>query len=455
MLRHALPAFAIALATLASSAQANPYETRLDNGLHIIVKEDRRAPSVVHMLWYGIGSMDEPDGVSGIAHMLEHMMFKGTEKLAPGEFNRRVAAVGGRDNAFTSRDNTAYFQQIPPAHLDSMMELEADRLVNLRINDETFLPEREVVKEERRMRTDDNPRALLWEQLMATAFNAHPYRRPVIGWMTDIEDYSVEDAQRWHEQWYAPNNARMVVVGDVDHREVFAMAERHFGPIPARALPERRISREPPQRGPREVTVRGPAELPLLALAWHAPSLRDVRADRDVYALQMLAAVLDGYDGARLPRKLVRERRLAVDVSASYGGVSRGPALFTLAATPAAGHDVAAIEEALREEIALIVREGIDESELARVRSQLLAAEVYKRDSLMGQAMEIGFLEGAGHSWRDEEALLEGLRQVTPEEVQAAAARYFGDTTLTRAILDPLPLDPTIPASGSLTAPRP
>lgn len=430
---------------LAGPAGANPFETTLDNGLKVIVKEDRRAPSVVHMLWYGIGSMDEPEGVSGIAHMLEHMMFKGTEQVGPGEFNRRVAAVGGRDNAFTSRDYTAYFQQIPPAHLDEMMMLEADRMQNLVIAESLFLPEVEVVKEERRMRTDDNPQALMFEQLMATAFQSHPYRRPIIGWMPDIERYTVEDARRWHADWYAPNNARLVVVGDVDHQTVFEQARRHYGPIPPRPLPELRIPVEPEQRGPRHTVVRAPAELPYIALAWHAPTLRDPAGDRDAYALEVLAAILSGHDGARLPRHLVREARVAQSASASYGNTGRGPSLFMLVGAPAEGHDVATLEAALRAEITRIQREGISEEELARVRTQAIAAEVFKRDSLMGQAMEIGYLESVGLSWRDEQALLEGLRQVTAEEVQAVAQRYFDDNRLTRAELVPLPLDSATP----------
>ncbi|MDX5363728.1 MAG: insulinase family protein [Pseudazoarcus pumilus] len=458
MLRHALPAAALALAALAAAppALANPFETTLANGMHVIVKEDRRAPSVVHMVWYGIGSMDEPDGVSGIAHMLEHMMFKGTEKLAPGEFNRRVAAAGGRDNAFTGRDYTAYFQQIPPDRLDEMMWMEADRLANLVISEKEFLPEQQVVSEERRMRTDDNPRSLLWEQLMAAAYTAHPYRRPIIGWMGDIQRYTVEDARRWHDTWYAPNNARVVVVGDVDHRKVFALAEKHYGAIAAKPLPERRISSEPPQRGTRQVIVEAPAELPYLTLAWHTPTLRDLKADRDVYALQVLASVLDGYDGARLPRRLVREEQIAVSVDASYGGIARGPSLFTLGGTPVAGKSVAELETALREEIARIARDGIEPAELQRVLTQTLAAEVYKRDSLMGQAMEIGFLEAAGISWRDEQTLLDGIRAVTAAEVQDVARRYFGDATLTRAILDPQPLDTAAnPKAGPFGATRP
>ncbi len=442
MLRKIFGPLALLVAgALATPALANPFETTLENGLKVIVKEDRRAPSVVHMLWYGIGAMDEPDGVSGIAHMLEHMMFKGTEKVGPGEFNKRVAAVGGRDNAFTSRDYTAYFQQIPPQHLGEMMMLEADRMANLRITDEQFRPEVQVVKEERRLRTDDNPHSLLFEQLMATAYQSHPYRRPVIGWMPDIAAYTVQDAIDWHARWYAPNNAKLVVVGDVDHQQVFELARAHYGAIPARPLPAVRIPQEPEQRGPRHTVVKAPAELPYLAMAWHAPSLRDLKQDRDAYALEVLAAVLDGYDGARLPRRLVREQQVAIAANASFGGTSRGPALFMVSATPAPGRSVADVEAALRAEIARIQTEGITEDELKRVRTQAIAAEVYKRDSLMGQAMEIGFLESTGFSWRDEAALLEGLRSVTADEVRDVANRYFKDLTLTRAELVPLPLD--------------
>lgn len=443
MFRQNFPRIALLAAALFAAAgplHANPFETTLDNGMQVIVKEDRRAPSVVHMVWYDVGAMDEPEGVSGIAHLLEHLMFKGTEKVGPGEFNKHVAAVGGRDNAFTSRDYTAYFQQIPPAQLGDMMMLEADRMANLKITEALFAPELDVVKEERRLRTEDEPRALVHEQLMATAFQANPYRRPIIGWMTDLDTMTAEDARTWHRNWYAPNNARLVVVGDVDHQAVFDLARHHYGAVAARELPQRRITPEPEQRGPRQSVVRAPAELPYVALAWHAPTLHDPANDRDVYALQVLAAVLDGYDGARLPRRLVRESRVAVSVGAGYDGTARGPSLFTLDAAPAAGKTVADVATALRGEIARIQKEGIAEDELERVKTQTIAGEVYKRDSLMGQAMEIGFLEASGLSWRDEAALLEGVRRVTAAEVQAVARKYFTDTTLTRAQLDPLPV---------------
>ena len=435
------------------AALANPYETTLTNGMKVIVKEDRRAPSAVHMVWYRSGAMDEMDGVSGVAHVLEHMMFKGTKNVGPGEFNKRVAAVGGRDNAFTGKDYTAYFQQIPPDRLSEMMALEADRMQHLVLDDDAFRRELEVVKEERRLRTDDQPRALVFEQLMATAYQAHPYRRPVIGWMPDLEAMQPGDARTWYERWYAPNNAWLVVVGDVDHREVFREAEKHYGGLAADELPARRISPEPAQRGPRHSVVKAPAELPYLAMAWQVPALRDPANDREAYALQVLAAVLDGYDGARLTRRLVRDQHIAVSVGASYDTGNRGPALFYMHGVPAAGTTPEALQAALRAEIQRIRDEGISAEELARVKTQAVAGEVYKRDSLMGQAMEIGYLESAGLSWRDEAKLLEGLRAVTAEEVQAVARRYFDDDTLSTARLEPQALGAKRPRSP-FAAPR-
>ena len=429
------------------TALANPYETTLTNGMKVIVKEDRRAPSVVHMVWYRSGAMDEPEGVSGVAHVLEHMMFKGTKNVGPGEFNKRVAAVGGRDNAFTSKDYTAYFQQVPPDRLTEMMALEADRMQHLVLDDDAFRREIEVVKEERRLRTDDQPRALVYEQLMATAFKAHPYRRPVIGWMPDLETMQPEDAREWYRRWYTPTNAYLVVVGDVDHRRVFRDAERHYGPIAARTLPARRITAEPPQQGPRQTVVRAPAELPYLTLAWHVPALRNPATDRDAYALQVLAAILDGYDGARLTRRLVRDSGIAVSAGAGYDGSGRGPSLFYLDGVPAPGHTADELEAALRAELQRVRDEGVSEAELARVKTQAVASRVYKRDSLMGQAVEIGYLEAAGLSWRDEERLLEGLRSVTADEVRSVAQRYFGDDSLSVARLDPLPLETARPRS--------
>ncbi|MBX3686676.1 MAG: insulinase family protein [Rhodocyclaceae bacterium] len=425
----------------AATCLANPYETTLENGLKVIVKEDPRAPSAVNMVWYRVGAMDEIDGTSGVAHVLEHMMFKGTQEVGPGEFNKRVAKVGGRDNAFTGHDYTAYFQQVPADRLGEMMGLEADRMRHLRFADEDFAKELEVVKEERRMRTDDKPRSLVYEQLMATAFTAHPYRRPIIGWMTDLEQMKSADARQWYRQWYAPNNAYVVVVGDVQHEQVFAEAERLYGGYKVDPLPARRTVLEPRQPGIRTANVRAPADLPYVMLAWRAPTLRDVEKDRDVYALQVLAAVLDGHDGARLAKNVVRGSQVALSAGAGYDGTARGESLFIMDGTPAKGHTVEEVQQALRGEITRIQQEGVSQEELRRVKAQAIAGQVYKRDSLMGQAMEIGMLEAVGLSWRDEPKMMEMIRSVTADEVQSVAKRYFSEDSLSVATLDPLPLD--------------
>jgi len=432
-------------AVLPAPTFANPFETTLQNGLRVIVKEDRRSPVVVHMIWYRTGSMDETDGISGIAHIHEHMMFKGTKTLKPGEFNRRVAAAGGRDNAFTSLDATAYFQIVPAAALPEMMKLEADRMANLVLTDEEFAAEIEVVKEERRLRIEDNPQARTYEALMAAAFLAHPYRRPVIGWMDDIENMTLHDVRDWHQAWYAPNNAYVIVVGDVDHQEVFAQAGLAYGPLKARALPVRKPRNEPPQTGIRRVTVKAPAKLPYLMMAWKAPTLRVIETDREPFALEVLAALLAGNEAARFPRHLVRGEKLAQSASAFYDTAQRGEASFILAGQPAAGRTVADLEAAFRTEIARIRDEGITEEELRRVKTQTIAAQVFKRDSLMAQAMEIGQIEAAGLHWRDIDRLLEKIRSVTAEEVRDVAAKYFSDDTLTVAVLEPQPIDTAAP----------
>jgi zinc protease len=436
-------AFAIAVAP--APTLANPYEATLANGLRVIVKEDRRAPTAVHMVWYRAGAMDEKDGTSGVAHVLEHLMFKGTRTLKSGEFNKRVAEAGGRDNAFTSRDYTAYFQIVPKAALPEMMKLEADRMANLTLEAKEFASEIKVVMEERRLRTEDNPQSMVHEALNAAMYQAHPYRRPVIGWMDDLEHMTWRDAQDWYRLWYAPNNAYVVVVGDVDHREVFRLARRYYGGHKPKALPERKPQNEPEQAGVRRLTVKAPAKLPYLAMAWKMPKLRDVRKDREPYALEMLAAVLDGHDASRFARNLVRGSRIAQSAGAGYDGTVRGEAAFTLDGQPAEGRTVAELEVALRAEIKRVQDEGVSAEELARVKTQAIAAQTYKRDSLMAQAMEIGGAEASGVHWRDIDTLLETLKTVTAEEVQAVARKYFKDDSLTVAVLDPQPLDQSKP----------
>ncbi len=438
-MRRLLPLFL--LPGLLTAAQANPYETTLKNGLRVIVKEDRRAPTAAQMVWYRIGSMDEVDGASGVAHVLEHMMFKGTPSVGPGEFNKRVAAAGGRDNAFTSRDYTAYFQQVPKEKLPEMMQLEADRMRHLNVDPKEFAQEIKVVMEERRMRTDDNPQSKLFEQMNAVAFQAHPYRRPIIGWMNDLENMSAADAKAWYDTWYVPNNAYVVITGDVDHKEVFALAEKYYGGLEGRALPARKPQTEPAQDGTRRVNVKAPAELPVLIMAYKAPVLRDADKDSDPYALEMLAAILDGHDAARFNKKLVREDKVALSVGVSYDSTGRGPGMIYLHGSPSEGRTVADLEAALRAEITRIQQDGVSEQELKRAKAQLVAGQVYKLDSMFGQAMEIGQTESAGIPYQKIDRMLEKLQQVSAAEVRAAAKKYFNDDTLTIGVLEPQPLD--------------
>ena len=438
-MKHLLP-FLLA-PWLLTAAQANPFETTLKNGLRVIVKEDRRAPTAVQMVWYRIGSMDEVDGASGVAHVLEHMMFKGTPSVGPGEFNKRVAAAGGRDNAFTSRDYTAYFQQVPKEKLEDVMQLEADRMRHLNVDAKEFGQEIKVVMEERRMRTDDNPQSKLFEQMNAAAFQAHPYRRPIIGWMSDLETMTAADAKAWYDTWYVPNNAYVVVTGDVDHQTVFSLAEKYYGSLEGRALPARKLQTEPEQEGTRRVIVKAPAELPVLIMGYKAPVLRDVENDRDPYALDMLSAILDGHDAARFNKKLVREAKVALSVGIDYDATARGPGMIYLHGSPSEGKTVSDLEAALRAEIARVQKDGVSEAELKRAKAQLLAGQIYKLDSMFGQAMEIGQNEAAGIPYQKIDRLLEKLQQVTAAEVQAVARKYFNDDKLTVGVLDPQPLD--------------
>jgi len=434
----------------------------LANGLTVIVKPDQRAPTAVHMVWLRVGSMDEVDGSSGVAHVLEHMLFKGTPDVKPGEFSRRVAALGGRENAFTGKDYTGYYQQIPAARLEDVMQLEADRFAHNQWADEEFVKELEVVKEERRLRTEDSPRGLLNEALNATVFLASPYRRPIVGWMSDLQAMTPADARDFYRRWYVPANAVVVVAGDVDVAQVRRLAEKYYGALPARALPLRKPREEPVQAGIRRLDVKAPAEQAYVALAFKVPQLRSLDAlasdsaatDADALALTVLAAVLDGYSGARLDRALTQgDHRVADSVGAHNGLWGRGPQLFMLDGVPAQGKTVQQVEAALREQVARVARDGVTEAELGRVKTQWVAGEVYKLDSVFNQARELGSNWVQGLPLGAGEQLIARLRTVTAQQVQAVAAKYFGDDQLTVAVLQPQPLDtqrkPRTPVPGS------
>jgi zinc protease len=428
------------LLQISSVAQAEVYEKTLGNGLKVIVKEDHRAPVLVQQVWYRAGSMDERTGTTGVAHVLEHMMFKGTKEVPLGQFSKIIAAAGGRENAFTSYDHTAYFQQLHKSKLPLAMKLESDRMHNLQMAKVEFDKEIKVVMEERRWRTDDEPRSLMFEKLMAAAYQEHPYHNPIIGWMTDLQNMTDADALDWYKTWYAPNNATLVVAGDVKASEVFALAQKYYGGIPQVKLPVRKAVDEAQQLGIKRIVVKAPAELPFLAMAWHAPTLRDAEKDWKPYALEVLAGVLDGNSSARLNKVLVREQQVAMDVGTGYDSVARGPTLFVLEGTPREGKTVGDVERAIREQLELLVRDGVNAEELQRVKAQVTAGEVYKRDSVFYQAMQIGQLETAGLSYKDVPVMLQKLQAVTAQQVQDVAREIFNDDHLTVATLDPQPL---------------
>jgi zinc protease len=390
------------------------------------------------MVWYRAGSMDEVNGKTGVAHVLEHMMFKGTDKIKSGEFSRLVAAVGGRENAFTSRDYTAYFQQVEKSKLDEVMRLEADRMSNLNFDDAEFLKEIQVVMEERRLRTEDNPSSLLNESLMATAYMSSPYRHPVVGWMNDLVNMKAADARDWYRSWYKPNNATVVITGDVDPKAILQAVEKYYGAASARELPDRKPQIEPLQKGVKRVQVKAPADNAQLAMAWKVPKLQPGKLDDDEpYALELLAAVLDGYDNARLNRTLVKQERVVNDVGVGYDMISRGPELFLISTSMAKGKTVEQAESSIRKALKEVADQGILESELKRIKVRILSDQIYKRDSIFGQAMEIGSTEMAGFSWRDIDVMLERMQTITPAQVQAVAKKYLVDEGLTIAVLDP------------------
>lgn len=429
----------VQLSWAANSDLANTHEFMLSNGLKLIVREDHRAPTVAHMVWYRAGSMDEVNGRTGVAHVLEHMMFKGTEKVKAGEFSRLVAAVGGRENAFTSRDYTAYFQQVEKSKLEEVIKLEADRMSNLNFDDAEFLKEIQVVMEERRLRTEDNPSSLLNESLMASAYMSSPYRHPVIGWMNDLQNMTASDAREWYRSWYKPNNATVVISGDVDAEQVLAVVKKYYGVVPAQELPVRKPQIEPPQKGIKQVQVRAPADSPQLAMAWKVPRLEPKNLDDvEPYALELLTAVLDGYDNARLNRILVKQEKVVNDVGVGYDMVSRGPELFVINVSLAKGKTVAQAQSSIRRALEELKQKGILESELQRIKVRILSEQIYKRDSIFGQAMEIGSTEMAGFSWRDISYMLEKMQTITPAQVQAVAKKYLVDEGLTIAVLDPV-----------------
>ena len=420
-------------------ALAQVHEFKLHNGLKLLVKEDHRAPVVVAQIWYKVGSSYEYNGITGVSHVLEHMMFKGTEKYDPGEFSKIIAANGGRDNAFTGKDYTAYFQQLEASRLPISFEMEADRMRNLTLPLEEFKKELAVVIEERRMRTEDDPRSKTYEQFYATAFNSNPYGQPVIGWMNDLKNMRVDDLQAWYEKWYAPNNATLVVVGDVKPKEVMKLAQRYYGDLKrSNNIIPLKPRREAEQDGPRYTKIRAPARLPYVMMGYKVPVLKTAEVEWEPYALEVLGGVLSSGGSARFDKKLVREKQLLAQASAGYNLYARQSELFVIDATPVAGKTVAAAIEAIKAELELLKTQPVSQQELDRIKAQVVAGKVYEKDSIFYQAMQLGTLETVGLGWQRMDEYPDKVRAVTAEQIMQVAKKYFIEDSLTVAELVPV-----------------
>ncbi len=410
------------------------WESTLANGLKVILLENRKAPLVTFQVWYRVGSRNEQWGKTGLSHVLEHMMFQGTEKIGRGQFSRIIEENGGDDNAFTSNDFTAYFENLSADRVGVAINLEADRMQGLLLREEDFKTERSVVMEERRLRTEDNPRAVLHEQWQATAFQLHPYRWPIIGWMQDLARLTVDDLRNHYKVYYNPANAFVVVVGDFKKEQLFPLIEKAFGSIPGGSPPVQDVETEPRQLGERRIEVKKEAQLPSIIKGYHVPNLKDP----DSYVLEVIGALLSSGESSRLYRNLVREKQLALNVDADNDIVSRDPYLFSIAADILPGRTVEEVEKALLVEIERLQKETVGQRELEKAKNQLEAAFTFAQDSLFAQAMLLARYEIAS-TWRDVDKYVPAVRKVSPEDIKRVSGKYLTADNCTTGILVPLP----------------
>ena len=409
----------------------------LPNGLKIIVKEDRRAPVAVSQLWYKVGSVDEKQGKSGLSHALEHMMFKGTQAVPSGEFNRRVAALGGENNAYTNRSETVYYENIAAANLPEVLKLEADRMHNLNFSDEEFQNEMNVIREERRQRTEDTADGKLWEQVYLNSFTLPSMKAAVIGYMDDLHTLKADDLRDWYRQYYAPNNAVLVIVGDVDAKQTLQTAAKLFGDIPAKAQPPRnKLNTEPYLRKPVTVKATSPVtHQPLIAINFRVPKLQKFD-DAMPFALDVLSDILAGNASSRFDKNLVRGKQTALNAGTHYDIISREMPLFSVMAMPAESVKTDTLIAQLRQEIKDIADNGVSEEELQRVKTQAAVSEIYAKDSMSSQASMMGRLEARGFQYTDEQEIHRRLQAVSAQEVQAAA-RMLTDERMSTVIIEP------------------
>ncbi|MCW5773884.1 MAG: insulinase family protein [Rhodospirillaceae bacterium] len=417
----------------------HPETFTLSNGLQVVVVTNRRAPVVLHMMWYKAGAADEPPGKSGIAHFLEHLMFKGTKTLGPGMFSKIVSNNGGQENAFTSADYTAYYQSVARDRLETVMKIEADRMSNLSLAVNEVASERKVILEERRMRTENSPRSILWEQAYAALYLNHPYRIPTIGWEHEMKGLTREDAMAFYRRWYAPNNAVLVIAGDVTAADVRPLAEKYYGVIPRRDVPVRARPLEPPQRAARRVVYKDSrVDQPSWARIFIAPSYQRGLAEGDAkyaYALQVLSEIMGGGSTSRLYQEIVVKQRLAANVDASYSPSHLDYASFYIYGSPRTGVAVERLETAIEAEIAKLLEKGVTADEVARAKQVLMDRAAFARDNLRTGAMSFGVSYAIGRNAADVEAWADRIGQVTADEVNAAARLVLKDTGSVTAVL--------------------
>ena len=437
-----LTGLAALLLTLGRPLQARVFEPEsftLDNGLQVVVVTNRRAPIVNHMVWYKVGAADEEPGKSGLAHFVEHLLFKGTKNAGPGEFSDLIARNGGRENAFTSYDYTGYFQTIASDRLELMMKYEADRMANLVLTDEVVLPEREVILEERRSRVDNEPGAQLSELARAALFMNHPYRTSIIGWEHEMRQLTTEDALAFYRRWYAPNNAVVVISGDVSLEEVRPLAEKHYGALERRAVPERLRPQEPAQLAPRRVVLKSPrVRQPSFSISYLAPSYNRGE-EGEAYALEVLSEILGGGTVSRLYLSLVVEQGLAASAGSSFGGDDLDLSTFTFYGSPRPGTDLALVEAALRKEIDKLLKDGVTAEEVAEAKERLQSAAVFARDSVSTPSRVLGAALVVGQTIEDVEAWPERIGAVTAEQINAVARAVFDERRSVTAVLEPEP----------------
>ncbi|WP_407303733.1 M16 family metallopeptidase [Acinetobacter sp.] len=413
------------------------FETTLKNGLKVIIREDHRSPMVMTQIWYGVGSSDESGNLLGISHVLEHMMFKGTHKVPNDEFTRLSRIYGGSINASTFTNYTSYYQLYPKTYLPMALELEADRMSNLLLRQQDFDPEIKVVMEERRLRTDDNPRSLAFERFKWIAYPTSHYRQPIIGYMKNLQNIQLDDVKKWYRDWYTPNNAILIIVGDVDSENALLQVQKYFADIPARKTPPRNDVLEFDRVGYRHMELNLPVQVPNLFMAWNVRSLVTTKNPQDVYALTIIKNLLDSGISSRLQDRLVRDKKVLTAISVSYDPYSRGDSLLSISALPVDGVSLQEAEKAIQIEIDLLKTELIKPEEVERITAKFVSNLVYSQDDIGGQTKMIGNLEINGLSFRLMDELPKHFETITPQDIQRVANIYFTRDNLSTLYLSP------------------